>query len=157
MRCGVVFFFGSPRTSTPTNKRKSFSRCRYGFVYGLALYPPVGVDGLAAARSHHGSDTTPWCHSLPWCRFATSATRKRKQQHNALPRGGERFDYSMVGEGKRWRPSPPSCHPERGRSPSRTRRAMRSIGISDDMTSTVARDPASAIASRGFAVRLRSG
>ena len=29
------------------------------------------VEGLAAARSRHGSDTTPWCHSLPWRRFAT--------------------------------------------------------------------------------------
>ena len=25
----------------------------------------VGVDGLAAARSRSGSDTTPWCHSPP--------------------------------------------------------------------------------------------
>jgi len=25
----------------------------------------VGVDGLASARSRSGSDTTPWCHSLP--------------------------------------------------------------------------------------------
>ena len=37
----------------------------------------VGVDGLAAARSRHGSDTTPWCHSLPCRRFATSATREK--------------------------------------------------------------------------------
>ena len=27
---------------------------------------------LAAARSRRGSDTTPWCHSLPRRRFATS-------------------------------------------------------------------------------------
>jgi len=25
----------------------------------------VGVDGLASARSRSGSDTTPWCHSVP--------------------------------------------------------------------------------------------
>ena len=39
------------------------------------IHQPVGVDGLAAARSRHGSDTTLWCHSLPCRRFATSATR----------------------------------------------------------------------------------
>ena len=30
---------------------------------------------LAAARSRSGSDTTPWCHSLPSRRFATQRAR----------------------------------------------------------------------------------
>ncbi|MBP3333052.1 MAG: hypothetical protein J6M35_03295, partial [Clostridia bacterium] len=30
------------------------------------------VPRLASARSRSGSDTTPWCHSLPSRRFATS-------------------------------------------------------------------------------------
>ena len=36
----------------------------------------VGVDGLAAARSRHGSECHLGIHSLPCRRFATSATRK---------------------------------------------------------------------------------
>ena len=38
----------------------------------------VGVDGLAAARSRHGSECHLGIHSLPCRRFATSATRKMK-------------------------------------------------------------------------------
>ena len=33
---------------------------------------------LAAARSRHGSNTTLWCYSLPWRRFATSSGRQKE-------------------------------------------------------------------------------
>ena len=33
---------------------------------------------LAAARSRHGSNTTLWCYSLPWRRFATSSGRQKR-------------------------------------------------------------------------------
>ncbi|MBR3964905.1 MAG: hypothetical protein IKJ80_05815, partial [Clostridia bacterium] len=36
------------------------------------LQSRVRSTALASARSRSGSDTTPWCHSLPSRRFATS-------------------------------------------------------------------------------------
>ena len=46
----------------------------------------VGVDGLAAARSHSRSNNTPCCYSLRSCHFVTSTTRPQTQTNSR--RGG---------------------------------------------------------------------
>ena len=41
------------------------------------------VPRLASARSRSGSDTTPWCHSLPSRRFATSRRKALARRFSA--------------------------------------------------------------------------
>ena len=47
-------------------------------VCRLLIHRCRGPPCLAAARSRSGSDTTPWCHSLPSRRFATHRRRLPK-------------------------------------------------------------------------------
>ena len=51
----------------------------------LRVFPPRG---LAAARSHRGSDSPPDCHSLPRCRFATPRGR-----HGAKTLGDDELGF----------------------------------------------------------------
>ena len=60
----------------------------FAVLRGDDLCSTVGVDGLAAARSRHGSECHLGIHSLPCRRFATSAPRK--------PPSGREGDHEVV-------------------------------------------------------------
>ena len=78
------------------NIRRKYKKCPKSGLLIRMLASPCRDRRSTAVRSRSGSDTTPWCHSRPSRRFATSTVRKginlirRKQKDNP-----DRFSRSV--------------------------------------------------------------